>query len=174
VSKTTAQAAVARNRKPAGAAVIDLSRARTAREPTAESAVGRALEDLNAKEQLPPISPKDVKALGQILNWNILVEPYIPRYKGRLAVANTVGDAERVLAKQGRIVQIGAFAWQSRTNAGLNLADEPNRPKVGDIVLFEMYAGQEVHLRSGHMLRILTDTECLMVIRDPERIRGYL
>lgn len=161
----------------AAAPVIDLSAAR-AKQPRGdekESAVARALEDLNAQENtLQPITDKEVKKLGVILNWHIVVEPYIPRYKGRLAVAGQVNDAERVLAKIGRIVQVGTFAWKSKTNAGLHLADEPNRPKVGDFVLFEMYAGQEVHLRSGHMLRILSDTECLMVIRDPELVRGYL
>lgn len=120
-----------------------------------------------------PLEPGKV-TFGTTLLWRVLVEPYIPKYKGVLDLPQEVDTAERILATQGRILQIGAFAFQSKTSAGLHLADEPNKPKVGDYVLYEQYAGQEVHLRSGHVLRLLNDTEILMVIKDPEAIKGYL
>jgi len=109
-----------------------------------------------------------------VLFWRILVEPIVPRYDGMIEAPPQVEQAERILACQGRVLQVGHFAYRSRTNAGLNLAEEPNIPKVGDVVLFQQYAGQEVHLRSGHILRILDDTEVLMIIKDPDRIKGYL
>lgn len=120
-----------------------------------------------------PLEPGKV-TFGTTLLWRVLVEPYIPKYKGMIETPPEVETAERILATQGRILQLGHFAFQSKTSAGLCLADEPNKPQVGDYVLYEQYAGQEVHLRSGHVLRLLNDTEILMVIKDPEAIKGYL
>lgn len=141
------------------------------------SAVSRALARLNGDRDEPrvkPLAPEDVERLGSVLFWRILVEPIVPRYDGVIEAPPQVEQAERILACQGRVLQVGHFAYRSRTNAGLNLAEEPNIPKVGDVVLFQQYAGQEVHLRSGHILRILDDTEVLMIIKDPDRIKGYL
>lgn len=146
-------------------------------EERGSSPLARALVDnglaTESQARTVPLEPGQVK-FGKILLWRVLVEPYIPKYKGLIETPPEVETAERILATQGRIVQMGAFAFQSKTSAGLNLADEPNKPKVGDYVLYEQYAGQEVHLRSGHVLRLLNDTEILMVIDEPEAIKGYL
>jgi len=128
---------------------------------------------LEQEQRVVPLTPGEV-GFGKTLLWRVLVEPYIPKYKGLIETPREVETAERILATQGRVIQVGEFAFQSKTSAGLCLADEPNRPKVGDYVLYEQYAGQEVHLRSGNVLRLLNDTEILMVIADPEAIKGYL
>lgn len=120
-----------------------------------------------------PLEPDKV-TFGRTMLWRVLVEPYIPKYKGPIDLPPEVDTAERILATTGRVLQIGPFAFKSKTAAGLDLAEDPNKPRVGDYVLFEQYAGQEVHLRSGHVLRLLNDTEILMVIDDPEQIKGYL
>lgn len=127
-----------------------------------------------AAKRLPPISEEELTRLGKALLWRIVLEPWIPEQRGLIATAPQVDDAERVLSKVGRIVLMGAFAWQSKTEAGLDLNLEPHKPGVGDYVLHEMYAGTEVHLTTGHTLRILTETECLLVVKDPSIIRGYL
>lgn len=121
-----------------------------------------------------PLTEEEVTALGDVLLWRILVQPYIPRYRGAVQVASSVDEAERVIAKVGRIVAQGCFAWKSKTNAGLDLSQANPLPKVGDYVLYEMYAGQKIMLRSGQELLILNETELLMKINDPELIRGYL
>jgi hypothetical protein len=77
------------------------------------------------------------------------------------------------VSKVGRIVQVGEFAYQSKTTAGLDLAAARVRANLGEYWLFEMYAGQEVHLRTGHILRLLTDTELLMRVYDPDLLKGY-
>lgn len=128
---------------------------------------------LDEKPRLEPLEPGKL-TFGTTLLWRVLVEPYIPKYKGRIETPHQVDEAERILATQGRVLQVGAFCYQSKTSAGLDLSAEPNKPRVGDYVLYEQYAGQEVHLRSGHILRLLNDTEILMVIHDPEQIKGYL
>ena len=151
---------------------------RVARKESAEgeSALGSQLASIASEqdEDLAPLEIAEIERLGVVLNWHILVEPYVPKYQGVLAVALQVKNAQRILTKVGRVVQLGTFAYQSRTNAGLELAKETNRPKVGDYVLFAQWAGHEVHLKSGHMLRILADTDVEMVIRDPELLRFYI
>jgi len=140
------------------------------------SPVRRALEQSGLGNDVPrvtPLEPGEVK-FGRTLLWRVLVEPYLPKYKGLIETPPQVEQAERILATQGRVLQVGHFAYASHTAAGLHLADDPNVPKVGDYVLYEQYAGQELHLRSGNILRLLNDTEVLMVMDDPEAVKGYL
>lgn len=128
----------------------------------------------SADEKVSPVTQEILDRLGHAVLWRIVVEPYIPTQRGMIATAPQVDDAERILSKVGRVVLVGSQAWKSRTSAGINLADEPHKPAIGDYVLHEMYAGTEINLTTGHTLRLLTDTECLMVVKDPSIIRGYL
>lgn len=141
---------------------------------TAQSAVRKALEQVNEAQRLELITAEEVEALGDTMLWRILVEPYVPKYSGRLALTDSIDNSERVVAKIGRIVQIGCFAFQSRTQSGLELAQSKVLPAVGEHYLYEMYAGQEIHLRTGHILRLLADTELLMRVKDPALFKGYL
>jgi hypothetical protein len=140
---------------------------------TAPSAVRKALDQLNSP-QLEPITAEAVAALGDTMLWRILVEPYVPKYSGALALTDSIDNSERVVSKIARIVQIGCFAFKSRTQSNLELAQSDVLPKVGEYYLHEMYAGQEVHLRSGHILRLLADTELLYRVKDPALFKGYL
>jgi len=124
--------------------------------------------------EVKPITAELLARLGDALLWNIVVEPYIPKQRGELVKAQVTIDAERILAQVARIVLIGCFAWRSKTASGLDLADEAAKPVVGDYVLHEAYAGTEIHLTSGHMLRIITETECKLRVKDPELIRAWL
>lgn len=126
-------------------------------------------------KRLPPFTAEQLEALGHVALWRILVEPYIPPYRGQVAVdVGQVLEAQRVLSTVGRIVQIGEFAYQSRTSAGLELSKATVRAEVGQYWLFEMYAGQEVNVVSGHKLRILNETDLLVRINDPDQIKNYL
>lgn len=137
------------------------------------SAVRTAIDDIAAAGERPPISQKQIDALGEVCLWRILLEPYLPKQKGLLVAPDSVRNAERIISKVGRIVQVGEFCYQSKTTAGLDLG-KARAAQVGEFYLFEMYAGQEVQLATGHFLRILTETELLMRVNDPESIRGYL
>lgn len=141
---------------------------------TAPSAVRKALEQLNAASQLDPITAEAVTALGRTMLWRILVEPYVPKYSGAVMLTDSVDNTERVISKIARIVQIGCFAFKARTESGLELSQSDLLPQVGEYYLHEMYAGQEVHLRSGHILRLLADTELLFRVDDPALFKGYL
>lgn len=140
----------------------------------AGGSVRRALAELNDRtNRLQPITQEEVAALGEVALWRILIEPYIPKKRGLIERPDTVDNAERIISKVGRVLQIGEFAYQSKTAAGLELSRTRNRAEVGQYWLHEMYAGQEVHLRSGHILRLMTETELLMRIDDPDLIKGY-
>lgn len=111
---------------------------------------------------------------GRVLFWRILLAPYVAQYDGRIIQPEIIERAEKVACSVGRVLQIGHFAFRSKTAAGLDLSEEPNRPKVGDYVLHQLYAGQTIKLRGDKELRIIDETEILMVLDDPEQIRGYL
>lgn len=143
------------------------------------SAVRAAISNMAAgkpaiEPRLQPIPEEVLKRLGHALLWRIVVEPYIPKQRGTIERAPQTIDAERILTQVGRIVMIGCFAWQSKTASGLDLSLETHKPKLGDYVLHEQYAGTEIHLVTGHTLRVITETECLLVVDDPELIRAYL
>ena len=143
---------------------------------TAVSAVRNAIEKVEGNSnRLPPLSDEQLASLGQVALWRILVEPYIPPYGGQIATdVGQIEEAQRVLSKVGRVLQVGEFVYQSKTAAGLDLSLTKVRAEVGQFWLFEMYAGQEVQLITGHRLRLLNETELLMRIDDPDMIKNYL
>lgn len=143
---------------------------------TAPSAVRNEIEKVvTNSRKVPPITAEQLEALGEVALWRILVEPYIPPYKGQVAVdVGQVEEAQRVLSTVGRILQMGEFAYQSKTVAGLELKTATVRAQVGEYWLYEMYAGQEVTLASGHKLRLLNETDLLYRVKDPDLIKNYL
>lgn len=120
-----------------------------------------------------PVTDEILARLGHVCLWRIVVEPYIPPKRGLIERPDQVEDAERILSKVGKVLMVGAFAYKSKTSSGLDLADEPNKATVGGYVLHEMYAGTEVHLTTGQILRIITESEVLMTGFDPSIIRAY-
>lgn len=146
-----------------------------ARRTAVRAAIDRMAQGKPAIEPaMPPLTEDILKRLGHALLWRIVVEPYVPKQRGALVRAAQTIDAERILTQVGRIVLVGCFAWRSKTASGLDLSQEEHKPKVGDYVIHEAYAGTEIHLTTGHMLRVITETECLLVLNDPELIRAYL
>jgi hypothetical protein len=144
-----------------------------------KSAVSQAISRMQQgkpaiEPEVKPITAELLERLGDALLWNIVVEPYIPKQRGLITKAQMSIEAERILSQVARIVLVGCFAWRSKTTSGLDLAEETHKPVVGDYVLHEAYAGTEIHLVSGHMLRILTETECKLRVKDPELIRAWL
>ena len=132
------------------------------------------LREMNGKKLL---TAKDVP-LRPIL-WRLLVQPLPPRKtygESKLEVTDEVQNAEEILTSVGRVVAMGSFVFKSKTNAGLNLADEPDKPTEGGYILFAQYAGQEIVLEDEQRtkLRIIDDTEILAIVSDPESIRRYL
>lgn len=137
----------------------------------ASSALKKALQGLQEQDML---DPADLPF--QVMFWRITVEPMKPRTEteGGIALPDEVQDADRIRTSVGRVLQVGSMAFKARTQAGLLLSDEPHVPKVGDYVLHERYAGQEIDLRNGRTVRVLMDTEVLMLVTDPDKIKHYI
>jgi co-chaperonin GroES (HSP10) len=135
-------------------------------------AMRAALGDLHRE---PMLEPHQIPV--QTILWRILVQPLPPLKRnagGVIELPDEVQNAEGILTSIGRVLQLGHFAFKSTTQAGLALAEEPFKPQVGNFVLHETYAGQEIKLRDGKKLRILLDTEVLAVVKDPDEIRNYI
>jgi co-chaperonin GroES (HSP10) len=135
------------------------------------NALKRELARLNRPE------PIDIESLPvKTMFWRVLVEVLEPKREtdGGIALPDTTIEAEKTLTAIGRVLQLGSFAFKSKTAAGLHLAEEPHLPKVGDYVMYQRYAGQDIDLRSGRKLKVLIDTEVLMLVTDPEQIRNYI
>lgn len=136
---------------------------------------GSALAELREMNSVQFITAENSPI--KVINWRILVQPMPPKKASEvLALAEETQTAEEILTSFGKVIDMGTFAYKSKTNAGLNLADEPNIPKIGEFVLFAQYAGQEVVLNdeSKTKLRVIDDTEVLAIVRNPEMIRRYV
>lgn len=134
-----------------------------------------ALAGAGGPVPLPPLDPANLPI--HVMFWRVLIEPVAPKQTfgdSQIVLPDVTQDAQRILTTVGRVIELGSFAFVSKTAAGLNLADERYKPKVGDYVLYEQYAGQEIRLSSGHLLRVLNDTEILCWAKDAETIKGYV
>jgi co-chaperonin GroES (HSP10) len=135
-------------------------------------ALKTALAEFNRE---PMMDPKDVPL--QTILWRVLVQPLTPlktNAGGVIELADSTVQAEETLCSVGCVLQLGHFAFKSKTAAGLALEEEPFKPKVGEFVVFQIYAGQEVKLRRGTKLRILLDTEILAIAKNIDEIKNYI
>ncbi len=115
----------------------------------------------------PPVQP---------VLWRVLIEP-IPaqeQTEGGIILPEQVQDAEGALTCVGRVAAMGSLAFRAETKAGMRLADEVNRPKLGWYVVFNQYAGQKIWSRDGREFRIVNDTEILAVTETPDELRNYV
>jgi co-chaperonin GroES (HSP10) len=132
----------------------------------------KALGEFNRE---PMLDPNEIPL--QVMLWRLLVQPLTPlktNAGGVIELPDAVQDSEQTLTSVGYVLQLGHFAFKSTTQAGLALADEPFKPKVGDFVIHQTYAGQEVKLRNGKRLRILIDTEVLAIATSVDDIKNYI
>lgn len=144
---------------------------------TGRSAVLAELREMNGQRFITAAQCPVV-----VTNWRLLVQPLPPK-KGydlgegkTLELAEETQQAEEIVTAIGKLIDMGSFAFKSRTNAGLNLAEEPRKPEIGSFVLYAQYAGQLIELNDEQKtkLRIIDDTEVLAVIKDPEQIKRYI
>lgn len=141
------------------------------------NAVRQALENLNEDSRRPsPLTSEEALKIGEAAGWRVIVEPWIPKYLGQVVVEGVgqIDEAERILSQIGRILHIGCFCFKSVTQSGLDLSKMDPMPQVGELWLFDQYAGMEIKLRRGNVLRLLTDTELAFKVHDPDAIKGYL
>lgn len=112
-----------------------------------------------------------------VTNWRLLVQPLPPKTSaGVIELTKETQEAEEIVTTVAKIIDMGSLSFQARTNAGLCLADEQRKPKIGDFILHVQYAGQGIELLDAQKtkLRIIDDTEVLAVVKDPELIKRYV
>lgn len=133
---------------------------------------------------LPPTAPLTLEDLPfTSLLWFIIVEPRMPKDrvgKAGLYIATETKEVEQIQTTVGRVVHKGALFGEGRSASGLRMNDDPDFASIqaGDSVLFARYTGQVVKIRmpTGEVRRVilLTDTELMCKVQDPDRIQYWV
>lgn len=119
----------------------------------------------------------------EALTWHLIVEPRMPKDrigKAGLYVSQETKDVEQIQTTVGHIVHRGALFGMGKSASGVALNDDPTvaNLKAGDFVLFGRYTGQAVKIRIGETevrrVIVLTDTELMAKVTDPDRIQFWV
>lgn len=128
--------------------------------------------------ELRPLTVEDLPF--KALVWFLIVEPRQPKGKiGRIVTPDQAKEVEAIQTTIGRIIHKGALFGAGKSTSGVALNDDPLMAalKPGDHILFARYTGQIVKIQVEGRERkviILTDTELMCVVSDPDRIRFWL
>lgn len=135
---------------------------------------------LNVSQDTPSLRPEDVPITP--LFWSLIVEPLEPKQRtaSGLYVPEEAQKIEKIQCTIGRVLVIGAQCFKGKTSSGIALGDDPLVQQIapGAYVLFARYTGQQIKLRqpsgADRLIVLLSDTELLGVVSDPDRIRFWL
>lgn len=118
-------------------------------------------------KQLLPLQP---------LLWHLLIEPLPPQEttSGGIVIPTDTKEAEKIMITVGKVVAMGSLSFTGKTSSGVSLADEVEKPQIGDHVLFQRYTGQAVILRDGRRFIVLQDSEVLAKVSDPSQLRFHI
>lgn len=145
--------------------------------------------DLAARRALQQADAETVDLLKldrlpvQPAGWNILVEPMTPKQtsEGGIMLVSESQMAEEVNTTVGRVIACGPTAMQGKTNSGIEIrdfTDDIQKPAdlKGRYVIYQKHTGQDVVLKKygDRKLKLLTVTELLAVVDDPDDLRFYL
>ena len=92
------------------------------------------------------------------LEYKVLVKPLEveEKTKGGIYLPETTKDKEKFAKQEGILIAVGAIAFTD--------PDWLDRPKVGDKVLYDRYAGCTVQGKDGNEYRLIADKEIGAVI----------
>lgn len=124
---------------------------------------------------VPPAAPVEA-TIPKALLWRVVIEPWEPpkRTAGGIELPEEAIQTQRNMTTVGKIVGMGSLCYKTQTASGLSLADEANKPGVGDWVLFGTYAGQRVRMKNGKQFVVINDDEILGVVDSPEDFHFYV
>ena len=76
--------------------------------------------------------------------WHLIVEPVDPPEKseGGIALPDEVVEANEMMAFVGKVVALGSLAYKAKPREGLDYTTEPNKPQVGDYIVYGRHSGQ--------------------------------
>lgn len=85
----------------------------------------------------------DLNIPFEVKNYYVAVLPMkLPsETKGGIKLPEKYRTDVQGVANVGRVIRIGALAFQSKTRSGLDLSEDPIKIEIGDYVLFPHYAG---------------------------------
>lgn len=147
---------------------------------TTDSATERLIrQGLRDSGDVVPLHPDEVPIFP--LFWQILVEPLLPKKRtgSGIHIPDEAQEVEKIQNTVGRVLRLGTLAFKAKAASGLDLSqDEKARTlQAGDYVLFARYTGQTVNLKTSgddRVVILLSDSELLAVISDPDRIRFWI
>lgn len=93
--------------------------------------------------------------------WHLMVEPIEPPKEtaGGIALPDETVEANERMAFVGKVLALGSLAYKSTPQPGMDFSAEPNKPQVGDYIVFGRHSGQRVEFRSGRAIVFLNDTD---------------
>lgn len=142
-----------------------------------DPAIARAMAD-DAEADVKLIEPGDKRLPLDMIQWRLLVQPLPPKRRtdGGIYTVEQTQNADAILTVVGRVLQMGAACFKARTPGGIELAQEPLNPKVGDWIMYGRYAGQEIYLQDAQHTKLImvNDTDVLAVVKDPEAFRRLI
>lgn len=119
-----------------------------------------------------------------VTQWRVGILVMSPPRKtpGGVLLTRETTETEALLSHVGVVVAMGANAFKSVTKAGINLADEPFNPVLGEYVLFAPHAGVIVTVRGltqakeevDIQYRLMADSDILGITKAPNAFRYYL
>ena len=135
---------------------------------------------LDVDQDTPSLRPEDVPITP--LFWSLIVEPLQPkqRTKSGLYVPEEAQKVEKIQCTIGRVLVVGSQCFKGKTSSGIVLGEDPLVQSIqpGAYVLFARYTGQQIKLRApsgdDRLVILLSDTELLGVVSDPDRIRFWI
>lgn len=141
-----------------------------------DSNIERMVREADAEAAREPVKPEELHM--QPVFWHVLIEPARASVKigsGVLYRSDESARVEEILTTIGRIVAIGPTAFTGQTPAGNKLGEGIDRETVvGRWVMYAKHTGQEIKLRSGHVLKLMDDSEILAFVDDPEKFKHWL
>ena len=133
----------------------------------------------DATRDFVPLTKADIPI--KPLFYSMIVEPLPPKQQsaGGLIIAEQAQEVEAIQNTVGIVLAIGSLAFKAKTAGGLDFSEEAIKIKEGDYVLFQRYTGQKVKIKhpgtnEDRTIIILSDSELMGVVTDPDRIRFWL
>lgn len=141
-----------------------------ARDAQREIAKSNSVDPWDSRENLP------IRAWF----WNVLVEPLKPkeRSKGGIIVTEQAQEAKKLTTTIGIIRDIGPTAFTGKTSSGIDLSRfsrEIEYPEdlIGRFVSYQRYTGHAYEMRNGRRLIMITESEILGEVPDPDQFVFY-
>lgn len=112
--------------------------------------------------------------------WHVLVEPIRPKQttKGGIIVTTDAQKAKEIQTTIGLVRDVGPTAFQGKTASGIDLSVFSHEIRtaqdlIGRYVSYQRYTGNLYELKNGRRLIMITDSEILGEVPNPDEFLFY-